>query len=199
MPNSNFPIANIYQKPYCRINAYLIGIILGFILYKKWRMRLNLWFHIGFYIVLWILAVACCLTLVFGEYQTWNGHPFTKAENVMYFMFSRTVFSFGVALMIYACHNGFGGVVNRILSWSFWIPLSRLTFMAYLCHIIVLSLMYGTMRFRFIYTDWLLIVLFAAAVTLSYSLALVLAVTVEYPIANVENAVYKFIGIKRRK
>ena len=57
--------------------------------------------------------------------------------------------------------------------------------------------MYGMMRFRFIYTDWLLIVLFAATVTLSYSLALVLAVTVEYPIANVENAVYKFIGTKR--
>jgi len=54
------------------------------------------------------------------------------------------------------------------------------------------------MRFRFAYTDWLLIALFVAAVMLSYSLALVLAVTVEYPIANVENTVYKFIGIKRR-
>ena len=196
---NNFAISSIYQKPYCRINAYLVGIILGFILYKKWKVRFNLWFHICFYSVLWIIAAACCLTLVFGEYKTWNGHPFTITENVMYFMFSRTVFSIGVALIIYTCHNGFGGVVNRILSWRFWIPLSRLTFMAYLCHPIVLSLMYGTMRFRFIYTDWLLIVLFAAAVMLSYSLALVLAVTVEYPIANVENAVYKFIGIKRRK
>ena len=195
----NFPIANIYQKPYCRINAYLIGIILGSILYKKWKMRFDLWFHICFYSVSWILAAVCCLTMVFGEYQTWNDHPFTKTENVMYYMFSRTIFSIGVALIIYACHNGFGGFVNRILSWSFWIPLSRLTFMAYLCHPIVLSLMYGTMRFRFIYTDWLLMVLYAAAVTLSYSLALVLAVTVEYPIANVEKAVYKFIGIKRRK
>ena len=195
----NFPFANIYQKPYCRINAYLIGIILGSILYKKWRMRFNLWFHICFYSVLWIIAAACCLTMVFGEYQTWNDHPFTKTENVMYYMFSRTIFSIGIALIIYACHNGFGGVVNRILSWSFWIPLSRLTFMAYLCNPIVMSLMYGTMRFRLIYTDWLLMVLFAAAVTLSYSLALVLAVTVEYPIANVEKAVYKFIGIKRRK
>ena len=197
-PN-NFLTSSIYQKPYCRISAYLIGIILGFMLYKKWRRQFNLWLHICFYSVLWIIAAVGCLTMVFGEYQTWNGHPFTKTENVLYLMFSRTVFSIGVALIIYACHNGFGGVVNRILSWNFWIPLSRLTFMAYLCHPIVLSLMYGTMRSRFIYTDWLLIVLFAAAVMLSYSLALVLAVTVEYPIANVENAVYKFIGIKRRK
>ena len=188
----------IYEKPYCRINAYLIGIVLGFVLYKDWRVKWNLWMRLCFYSVLWVVAVSCCLVIVFGQYQTWNGHPFSKAENVLYFMFDHTVFSIGIALMIYTCHNGFGGVINKFLSWRFWIPLSRLTFMAYLCHVIVLMLMYGTMRFRFIYTDWLLMVLYAAAVSLSYSLALVLAVTVEYPIANVENAVYKFIGIKRR-
>ena len=196
---STYASSNIYEKPYCRINAYLIGIVLGFVLYRKWRVRSNLWFRICFYSVLWMIAAACCLTIVFGQYKTWNGHPFSKAENVMYFMFSRTVYSIGIALMIYACHNGFGGVINKFLSWSFWIPLSRLTFTAYLSHPVVLTLMYSTMRFRFIYTDWLLILLFAAAVVLSYSLALILAVTVEYPLSNVENAVYKFIGMKRRK
>ena len=191
----------IFEKPYCRINAYLIGIVLGFVLYKKWRVRSNLWLRICFYSALWVIAAASCLTMVFnfGKNKTWNGHPFTKTENVMYFMFSRTVFSVGIALMIYACHNGFGGIINKFLSWSFWVPLSRLTFMVYLSHPIVLTLMYKTMRVRFFYTDWLLILLFAAAVILSYSLALILAVTVEYPLANVENAVYKFTGIKRRK
>ena len=198
MVTARSSFSNIYDKPYCRINAYLIGIVLGFVLYKNWRVKWNLWMRICFYSVLWIIAVSCCLVIVFGLYNTWNGHPFSKAENVLYYMFDHNTFSIGIALMIYACHNGFGGVINKFLSWSFWIPLSHLTFMAYLCHIIVLSLMYGTMRFRFIYTDWLLIILFAAAVMLSYSLALVLVVTVEYPIANVENAVYKFIGIKRR-
>ena len=189
----------IYEKPYCRINAYLIGIVLGFILHEKWRVRSNLWIRICFYSVMWVIAIGSCLMIVFGQYKTWNGHPFTKTENVMYFMFSRTVFSIGIALIIYACHNGFGGVINKFLSWSFWVPLSRLTFMAYLFHSVVLTLMYKTMRVRFIYTDWLLILLFAAAVVLSYSLALILAVTVEYPLANVENAVYKLVGMKRRK
>ena len=189
----------IYEKPYCRINAYLIGIVLGFILYKKWRVRYNLWIRICFYSVMWIMVAACCSIIIFGKYKTWNGHPFTKAENLMYFMFSRTSYSIGIALMIYACHNGFGGVINKIFSWNFWIPLSHLTFMTYLFHPLVFVLMYSTMRFRFIYTDWLLIIFFAAGVVLSYSLALIVAVTVEYPVANMENAVYKFIGMKRRK
>ena len=173
-------------------------MVLGFVLYKKWKVNSSLRILICFYGVMWMIAVSC-LFITFGPYESWNGHPFTKTENVMFFMFSRTIFSFGVALMIYACHNGFGGVINKFLSWSFWIPLSRLSFMAYLCHPIVIPVMFRTLRSPLIYKDWLLIVLFAAAVTLSYCLAFVLAVTVECPIANVENAVYKFIGLKRRK
>ena len=30
-----FPLYNIYEKPYCRINVYLVGVVLGFVLYKK--------------------------------------------------------------------------------------------------------------------------------------------------------------------
>ena len=189
----------IYEKPHCRINSFLVGILLGFALYKKWRLRSSLWIRICLYSVMWIMAAALCAVIIFGQYKTWHGHPFTKTENVMYFMFDRTTYSIGIALMIYACHNGFGGVINKFLSWSFWVPLSHLTFMAYLFHPLVYVLMYKTLRFQFIYTDWMLIILFAAGVVLSYSLALIVAVTVEYPAANVENAVYKFIGLKRRK
>ena len=197
--DTNFYFYSIYENPYCRINAYLIGVVLGFVLYKKWKVKFKFWIRVYFYSALWIIAGTCCLTMVFGEYQTWNGHPFTKSENILYYMFSRTIYSIGIALMIYACHNGYGGIINSFLSWSFWVPLSRLTFMTYLCHPIVLTLMYGTMRFRFIYTDWTLVVLFAAAVILSYCLGLLFAIVIEYPLANVESAVYKLFGVKRRQ
>ena len=189
----------IYPTPYCRINAYLIGILLGFVLYKKWRVKCNLWILICFYSLMWTIAIGSCFIVIFGQYYTWHGHRFTKTENVMYCMFSYTVYSIGIALMIYACHNGFGGVINKFLSWSFWVPLSNLNYMTYLLHPIVLTLMYRTMRVQFIYTDWLLILLFASAVVLSYSMALMVAVSVEYPVANIEKAVYKFAGVKRRK
>ena len=179
----------IYEKPHCRINSYLIGIVLGFVLYKKWRLRSSLWIRICLYSVMWIMAAALCAVIIFGQYKTWCGHPFTKTENVTYYMFSRTGYSIGIALTIYACHNGFGGVINKFLSWNFWVPLSHLTYTTYLFHPLVYVLMYKTMRFQYIYTDWMLIILFAAGVVLTYSLALIVAVTVEYPVANMENAV----------
>ena len=193
-----FAYYNIYAKPYCRINPFLVGILLGFVLYKKWRVRCKFWTRMCFYSALWIIAGVCCLTPIFGLYGTNNGHPFSKSENVMYYMFSRTSYSIGIALVIYACHNGFGGIVNTFLSWSLWVPLSRLTFMVYLCHPIVCILMYGTMRSQVIYTDCLLIVFCAAAVLLSYSLALIVAAVVEYPLSNMESAIYKLAGLKRK-
>ena len=196
---SNFAFSNIYEKPYCRINAYLVGIVLGFVFYKKWNIKPHFWHRVFFYSAVWMTAAALCLTIAFGQYGTWNDHAFDKSENILFFMFNRTAYSIGIALMIYACHNGFGGIVNSILSWGFWVPPSRLTFMAYLSHPIVLTLMYSTMQYRFIYKDYVLVSLIISAIVMSYGLALMLAVAVEYPLANVETALYKFIGVKRRK
>ena len=194
----SFALSSINEKPYGRINSYLIGMVLGFIFYKQWKLTCKRhWVRLSIYIALWMIAVASCVTIVFGLYQTWHGYPFSKSENVMYFMFSHTVFSIGIALMVYACHNGFGGIINVILSWSLWIPLNRLMLMVYLGYPIVITLLLKTLRFRFVYTDWFQSVIVSSALVLLYSLALVLAIFVEYPLANVTNAVYKFVGVKR--
>lgn len=44
------------------------------------------------------------------------------------------IWSVGIGLIIYACYNGAGGIVNSFLSWSWWQPLARLTYTWYLLH-----------------------------------------------------------------
>ncbi|XP_065898109.1 nose resistant to fluoxetine protein 6-like [Dysidea avara] len=196
--DTEFALNNIYARPYCRINAYLVGVVLGFVLYKKWKVPGTFWVRLGIHGALWASAVIFCFLVVYGQYQTWHDHPFNKTENVLYFMFHRTVWSTGIAVVIYLCHNNFGGAINTFLSWGVWVPLSRLTFMAYLSHPIILTVMYNTMRSQFTYTQYYLSILVVAAVVLSYSLALAFASFIEYPLANVESAVYKYTGVKRR-
>ena len=43
-------------------------------------------------------------------------------------MLHRQVFALSVSWLIYACHTGIGGPVNRILSFRFLIPLSSLSY-----------------------------------------------------------------------
>ena len=52
--------------------------------------------------------------------------------NSLFVGFYRLNFGLGMAWVIYACHSGHGGVVNRFLSSKFWIPLARLSYCLYL-------------------------------------------------------------------
>ncbi|XP_032220153.2 nose resistant to fluoxetine protein 6 isoform X3 [Nematostella vectensis] len=137
-PQGVNPTDLVYIKPYTRIAPYLTGIVLGYILHryeadkKKGITRVP-----GPVIMLcgWCLAIICAVAPLYGTYKTVkkdHPSPFNRAENVMYGTFMRFSWSLGLAWVVYACHIGKGGLVNKILSARFWIPLSRLTYMAYL-------------------------------------------------------------------
>ena len=149
--------------------------------------------------MIWAVAAGCCFSTVYGLYDSFHGHKLSLAENVSYFMFSRFVWAVGLALMVYACHNGYGWVVNDFLSMKFWIPLSRLTYTAYLIHPIVLSVTIGTTRGSIGYTDTMIAVYAVAMVVLSFGAAGVVAAFVEFPLSNLEMAVFKVAGLKPRE
>jgi len=184
----------LYFRPYHRIPPYLVGIVLGYLLFKK--ARLVNWFG---YILLWVLATGLCMSTVYGLYPTWHQHLPTLAENVIYQMFSRFAWGIGLAFAVFACHNGYGGVINTFLSMKFWIPLSRLTFTAYLVHPVVLAVIFGTARKPFHYADIPLAVYAVGDVVLSYGAAAIVAACVEFPLANIEVAYFKVIGLEVRE
>ena len=194
----------LYFRPYHRIPPYLVGIVLGYLLYRKAHLPFS---HLQFgkilnwvgYIVLWMLATGLCLSTVYGLYPTWHQHIPSLAENVIYLMFSRFAWGIGLALVVFACHNGYGGVINAFLSMKFWIPLSRLTFTAYLMHPIVLTVVLASDRKPAHYGDIILAVYTVGAVALSYGAAAIVAVCVEFPLANVEAAFFKAVGFGARE
>ena len=190
---------DIYIKPYCRIAPYLVGLVLGYILYKKIKFNIHWLVDWATYLGVWVLAAGCCISTVYGLYGSWHGHTFSLAENVIYFMFSRFVWAVGLALMVFACHNGHGWIINDFLSMKFWIPLSRLTYTAYLVHPIVLTVVFASQQDTFAYTDYTLAVYAVAMVVLSFGAAGVVAVFVEFPLSNLEMAVFKAVGLRLRE
>ena len=189
----------LYIKPYARISPYLVGIVLGYLLYQKVRFPFKRWINWIFYLGLWILAVFFCTSTLYGFYGTFHGHPFNLAENVVYFMFSRFTWALGLALLVFICHNGYGWVVNSFLSMSFWVPLSRLTFTAYLVHPIVLTVIFSSAREPLHYSDVVMAVYAVSAVVLSYGAAMVVAAFVEFPLSNVEATIFKILGFGSRE
>lgn len=187
---------DIYYKPYCRVNAYLIGILLGFVLYRKWEIPGNLLLRLVISFCMVCVAVAIGLAVVFGLYGTWHGHTLSGFGNVIYLMLSGTAWSVAIALIIYVCHSGFGFAINTFLSWGLFVPLHRMSIGVYLIQVMVMLFFYGTLQARFIFTVNILFAIFGAVVLLTYPIAMLFATFVEYPFLNLEQLILKWGGWK---
>ena len=122
----------LYMKPYCRIQAYVIGLITGYCVHLYMRQKYTLskyWVLVG-----WSLAACFLLGPLYGSYHVKS----TNLSAAIYNSLSRISWSIGLSLIIYLSIVD-GGLVDKLLSWSLWVPLSRLTFAAYLIHPVLIS------------------------------------------------------------
>ena len=187
---------DIYTKPWTRIGPYLIGILMGYIFYTGKRPNFHKPYNYIFYSTLWIVAMGSMFAVVFGIQPT---EPLSKAEDISYHMFSRLTWAIGLSCIVFACHNGYGGVINDFFSMQFWLPLSRLTYTTYLVHAIVLFFLFFTRRQPVYSTDIFLSVYAISAIVISFIVAAVLSTVVEFPLSNVETIIYKIAGVGERE
>ncbi|XP_065065008.1 nose resistant to fluoxetine protein 6-like [Rhopilema esculentum] len=180
----------VYIKPYCRIIPYLAGMLLGYLLFRKVQIKGQL--KPLFAVIGWAVAIGGGMAVVYGTWDTTKkgGKPFTEAENILYGSLSRLTWSVALSWVIFACHTGVGGLVNSILSWRAFIPLSRLTFGAYLLHPLVMIIFYQTKQSPRAYTDMDMAFQFVAITAFSYASAFILALGVEYPTLNLEKKIF---------
>ena len=185
----------IYTKPYTRAAPYIIGLIMGYVFFKKIKIKIHWFVDWLIYSVIFLIGACCLFACVYGLYSSFDRGGLSLAENVSYFMFSRFTWGVGLALIVFTCHNGYASAINSFLSMSFWVPLGRLTYTAYLVHPIVLSAFLRTLREPFTYTNISLAVNYTAMVVLSLGVAGVISLFVEFPLHNMERAIFKAVGL----
>lgn len=189
----------LYIKPWHRISPYLVGLALGYLLYRKARFPFHRLVNLILYLSLWLAAAAILIPTLYGLYPTWHGHIPSMAENILYNVLFRFAWGVGLALIVFACHNGYGWFINSFLSMKFWIPLSRLSYNAYLVHPFVLTVFYGSLRKAIHYDDLNLAFQTVANIVVSFGVAALVSVFVEFPLGNVEQALFKIVGLSGRE
>ncbi|XP_035213460.1 uncharacterized protein LOC118187364 isoform X2 [Stegodyphus dumicola] len=175
----------IYDKPYCRIAPYLIGVFLGIALYKVNSRKnfLNWWQQVTG----WALASFFSLSVVFGLYHV----QMSRLTSLFYNSLCRSSFSLGLAWLIFACETGHGGFVAKFLSWKFWIPLSRLTYCAYLVHPILIHGYYMSYQTALYFTELVTVTNFMGFMVMSYGIAFLFSLVFESPLMNLEKLIIK--------
>lgn len=180
----------VYARPYTRIQVYLVGMAVGFAIYKTaGRVRMpKLVALVG-----WILCAGLMMSLVYGAYYPQFQGSYVVSQGVCdwYNAVSRCMWGVGLGWVTYACVTGYGGFINTFLSWGPWVPLGRITYCAYLVHPIIIFTYYMVSRVPFHYTDLTLIYLFIGNMVLSYGVAFLVSVCIEAPLLGIEKVLLK--------
>ena len=193
----------LHLNPLHRINTYLTGIILGYILYKKYditTLPIGNWLKQLIYLALWTIAIyLCTVPTLFGTYGEYSQtHHFTDFENITFLMFTGLAFSIGLSIIIYISNTGYGGMFGSFISWPGWDPMSRLIYGVFLAHMMVIFYIFGTLQSKLRYTDAVYIMISVFTLVTSYILSAFTAVFAELPIANVVSLCFKLAEMEAR-
>ncbi|XP_072168994.1 nose resistant to fluoxetine protein 6-like [Diadema setosum] len=183
----------IYIKPYCRIPPYLVGMAMGYIIYRIGKRKIRMSPSLA--AAGWAMASGVGIAVVYGLYGISRG-TVTPSSTTSAAYVSLSTFAWAVALswVVFACHYGYGGVIDSFLSWSFWVPLSRLTYSVYLFHPVVIQLYALSLTVPFHWSDLTLSYMFASFLLLSHAVALIVVLFLEFPVGNLEKMLQKSLS-----
>ncbi|XP_011168766.1 nose resistant to fluoxetine protein 6 isoform X2 [Solenopsis invicta] len=191
MPSLDDPLAlfdKIYDKPWTRLGPYLIGMTVGYFLFKtdcKLKMSKTT------VVVGWLLSFACLLSLLYGLYEA----ELTPVTAAAYSSLSHSAWALSLAWIVIACSTGYGGYVNKILSWPLLYPFSRVTYCSYLVHPLVIRLTAMNLDSPFHLGKDIMMIMFLGQLVLSYALSFVISIAFEAPVVSM----LKIVSPKKRK
>ncbi|XP_037270632.2 nose resistant to fluoxetine protein 6 [Rhipicephalus microplus] len=186
----------IYFKPFAHIGSFCIGILLGYYIYVAPKMKLSK----PVQALCWCAATACNLAIVFAPHKWYTDHTYSieRPECLLFAALHRVAWTLGVAWLVLACATGRGGIVMSLLSWRALVPLSRLSYGAFLSHVVILLAQMMTNRERVAYTYMVKTMNYLAVVMASYICAYLLYLFCEAPVATLERTLLGGIGNPRR-
>ena len=141
----------------------------------------------------WTSATAVGLAVVYGLIPYLNEKQIPEMNSfarVSYGSFNRLAWSIAVSWLIFACVHGYGGPVNKFLSWRPFTPLSRLTYVVYLVHLNYMFAYKNNLRKPIYYTDMDHVQFYFGVIFGVNLLAFAVSVTIESPFLNLEKLIF---------
>lgn len=173
---------NVFITPWCRVSAYCIGILLGFLfdtLESSKKVKISKWQNI----LGWLVSFGLFITVAYTPFtkNREGGDPWTSVESAVYEAMSHVVWAVALSWVIFACTQGYGGVINWVLSWRGFLPLSRLSFAVYLIHPVVMVLFIYNKQVLVYMNTFEMAYMFLGHLIMSYAVGLLFCVGVERP------------------
>ncbi|KMY87457.1 nose resistant to fluoxetine protein 6 [Drosophila simulans] len=181
----------IYYTTHARATPWLIGLLFGYFLHHQnvRKTRLPKWLAL----VLWILSLSMLATVIFAVYPyTQSGAGDISAlAGAFYLCCSRIAWPLALCWIIWACQNGLAPIVNEFLSWSFWQPLSKLSYCLYIWHLLVETVHIARIKTSPHFSDYDAILRFWSDFGITLFVSMFMHLCVEVPLGRLEMELLK--------
>lgn len=137
----------------------------------------------------WTMASITGLLVVYGlvSYNSvLHPVPYEMMTQVVYGGGHRLAWGAALAWLVFACHNGYGGIVDDFLSHPVWQPISRLTYSIYLVAFPAQFLIAYNLRVAAYYSYINKIIETVGALVLALPWAVLVSLMAESPVMGLE-------------
>jgi len=187
-----------YIYPWTRYHVYIIGMATGYLLFAA---KLKIKMSKAVVSIGWILCAICGILLIYGYY--FHNPKFSALEpqslTAFYLCMQRPAWAFCLAWIVVACSSGYGGLITRFLNWSAFRPLGRLSYSAYLVHYFILWWYVAIQEGQLHFSTANLIYYFLGSLVLSYMVAYLVAIFIEWPTIGIINLLFPRAKSKTRE
>uniref|UniRef100_A0A182SXU3 Acyltransferase 3 domain-containing protein n=1 Tax=Anopheles maculatus TaxID=74869 RepID=A0A182SXU3_9DIPT len=182
---ANDYFVNVYGKTHLRATAYLFGLLVGYLVH--WMQLKNIRIGRRKLALCWIVSTMCGCSAMFSltAFYTRLGTG-NYLYNALYASLHRFGWSLSNGWLVLACVTGHGRTLKRFLSWRAFVPLSRLTYCAYLTNGLVELYLSASRRTPLYASIPTLTAECISHMILTFLLALLLCLMFESPIHGLE-------------
>nr|CAD7403130.1 unnamed protein product [Timema poppensis] len=186
--SSNAFFKHSYVKTHMRGTPYFLGVLLGYLVHRlqqsnKKVPKIAVWFG-------WILSTFLLISSLYSSNVFYDpNYRYYALDAAVFASLDKLGWSLGSSWIIFACVTKNAGPIEMFLTWKPIIPLSRLTYSAFLVNGVVVLHHLGTLRAPTYVEDISLIKILISHVVVTFLLALVLSITFESPL----NAIQKIL------
>ncbi|XP_055915459.1 uncharacterized protein LOC129948476 [Eupeodes corollae] len=180
----------VYTVTHTRFAPWLIGFGFGYFMHKNRESQFKISKIVQ--IIGWILSFFTMTAIVFGTYFSLNANygKGTVFEAAMYESLKRVSWALAQVWITFACHYGYGGIVDAFLSHPFWQPFGRLSYAMYMMHMAIIRMHFGMTRTEIYFSVYNQFLNFWSAFGTTLLVSIYVTLAFESPVLVLERIIF---------
>lgn len=182
-----------FWTPQAHTVPFFLGFYIGYLMVKKETILTN-WLTTKRSIFCWALTSCLLVMISYGTYfwviGKWN---YPRLISTIFYLIGPIIWATCLSWTIVACHFGFGGWINQMLSCKLFIILGKASYIVYLSHFLVLFTFFGSQNLLLEPTQLVMFYVIFGNICLSMLFGSILCITFEMPWLKTQKRLMKYV------